>query len=214
MDLFLQVALDLVDLGKAVEIGRVAVEGGFDWVEAGTPLIKSEGIYSVGELRRNFPDNKIVADMKVVDAGGLEVEMAAEAGADIVSVLGAAADETVKEAVKASKRFGVEIMADLVAVRDPVGRVQELEKLGVDYVCVHTGIDQQGTGKDPLVDLESVVGSTGLPVAVAGGLNADTVPKAMKEGASIIVIGKAITGAENLKRAVKMIMDSARDRHE
>ena len=35
----LQVALDFVDLKRAVKAAGEAVEGGADWLEAGTPLI-------------------------------------------------------------------------------------------------------------------------------------------------------------------------------
>ncbi|MCI4317798.1 MAG: bifunctional hexulose-6-phosphate synthase/ribonuclease regulator, partial [Thermoplasmata archaeon] len=40
----LQVALDFENLSRALPAAREAVEGGADWVEAGTPLIKSEGL--------------------------------------------------------------------------------------------------------------------------------------------------------------------------
>ena len=38
----LQLALDLMQLNRSVIIAREAVEGGADWIEVGTPLIKSE----------------------------------------------------------------------------------------------------------------------------------------------------------------------------
>src|SRR3989304_5642011 len=90
----LQLALDFVDLDRALKVAHEAVEGGVDWVEAGTPLIKSEGVDAVRALRREFPDRTIVADMKIMDAGRMEVEAAAKAGANIVDVLGAAPDAT------------------------------------------------------------------------------------------------------------------------
>ena len=37
----LQVALDLLELKRAVQIAQEALTGGADWIEAGTPLIKS-----------------------------------------------------------------------------------------------------------------------------------------------------------------------------
>ena len=83
----LQVALDLLDLKRALQIAEESVDGGADWIEAGTPLIKSEGIQAVRSLRDRFPEATIVADMKVADTGAIEVEMAAKAGADIVCIL-------------------------------------------------------------------------------------------------------------------------------
>jgi 3-hexulose-6-phosphate synthase / 6-phospho-3-hexuloisomerase len=47
----LQVALDEMNLDRAVQIAREAVAGGADWIEAGTPLIKSEGMEAVRAMR-------------------------------------------------------------------------------------------------------------------------------------------------------------------
>ena len=91
----LQVALDLLDLDRALQIAREAADGGAEWIEAGTPLIKSEGMKAVRSLREHFPDSVIVADMKVADTGAMEVEMAAKAGADIVCILADADDSVI-----------------------------------------------------------------------------------------------------------------------
>ena len=85
---FLQIALDFMNLDRALQIAKEAVAGGVDWLEVGTPLIKSEGMHAVRTLRKEFPDHTIVADMKIMDVGTIEVEMATKAGADVVIVLG------------------------------------------------------------------------------------------------------------------------------
>jgi 3-hexulose-6-phosphate synthase/6-phospho-3-hexuloisomerase len=72
----LQVALDLLELKRALQIAQEAIDGGADWIEVGTPLIKSEGMSSIRAMRDRFPDSVIVADMKIADTGTLEVEMA------------------------------------------------------------------------------------------------------------------------------------------
>ena len=84
----LQLALDFVDLPRALQVAEEAVAGGADWLEAGTPLIKSEGLQAVRELKARWPDHVVVADMKTMDAGRAEVECAAKAGAQVVGVLG------------------------------------------------------------------------------------------------------------------------------
>ncbi|MDD5439183.1 MAG: orotidine 5'-phosphate decarboxylase, partial [Candidatus Omnitrophica bacterium] len=101
----IQVALDFVDLKRALKAAGEAYAGGTDWIEAGTPLIKAEGLVAVRELRKLFPRATIVADMKIMDAGRTEVECAAKAGADVVNVLAAATDATIKECVEAGKNY-------------------------------------------------------------------------------------------------------------
>ena len=115
----LQVALDFVDLPRALLIAGEAVAGGADWVEAGTPLIKAEGLQAVRELKAAFPDKVIVADMKTMDAGRIELEYAAKAGATVVGVLGAASDSTIKECADAARNYGCELIVDMIGVEDP-----------------------------------------------------------------------------------------------
>ncbi|MEM2657240.1 MAG: 3-hexulose-6-phosphate synthase, partial [Archaeoglobaceae archaeon] len=188
----LQVALDLLELKRAIEIADEAIKGGADWIEAGTPLIKSEGMNAVRELKRAFKDHKIVADMKTIDTGAVEVEMAAKSGADIVIILGLSNDATIAEAIRAGRKYGCEIMADLINHPDPVKRAKELEEIGVDYLNVHVGIDQQMIGIDPLEVLKNVVGSVNLPIAVAGGLDAERASVCVSLGAKIVIVGSNI----------------------
>ena len=74
MAVTLQLALDLLDLERALRIADAAVPQGVDWVEAGTPLIKSEGLDAVRKLREMFPTHTIIADTKTLDAGRIEAE--------------------------------------------------------------------------------------------------------------------------------------------
>ncbi|RLF28516.1 MAG: bifunctional hexulose-6-phosphate synthase/ribonuclease regulator [Thermoplasmata archaeon] len=201
----LQVALDLLNAHRALNIAKDAVEGGADWLEAGTPLIKSEGMDVVRMLKQTFPDKTIVADMKTMDTGALEVEMAAKAGADVVCILGVSDNSTIIDAIKSARKYGSKIMVDLIGVMDKEKRVKEMEKLGVDYLCIHVGIDEQMIGKKPFDTLTSISKSTSIPVAVAGGLNSETVADAVKAGASIIIVGGAITKAKNVVKATKII---------
>lgn len=201
----LQLALDFFDLDRALEVAEEAVRGGVDWLEVGTPLIKSEGLNAVREFKRRFPGMVIAADMKTMDTGAAEVEAASKAGADVVIVLGVADDSTVREAVDAARRYGSKVMVDLLNVEDPVGRARRVEELGVDYVCVHIGIDQQMKGMDALDVLSKVASQCRVPVAIAGGINSETAAKAVELGASVVIVGGAITKAEDAEEAARSI---------
>ena len=207
----LQVALDLLDLDRAVPIAREALAGGADWIEAGTPLIKSEGMQVIRTLKEEFPDTVIVADMKIADTGALEVEMAAKAGAGIVCILADADDAVIAEAVRAAMKYGVRIMADLVNAPDPVARAAELEALGVDIICAHVGIDQQMGGKDSLALLASLAGRVGVDLAIAGGLDAEGAGAAVRQGAGIVIVGGNIVRSADVTgstRAIRASMDA------
>lgn len=201
----LQVALDFVDIERALQVAREAVDGGADWIEAGTPLIKSEGLDSVRALRKEFPDKIIIADMKTMDAGRAEVEVAAKAGADIIDVLGAASDATIAECVEAANNYGARIVVDLIEVADPVSRAVRAADVGAHYISVHTAIDVQMRGGSPFRTLEEVAKSVSIPVGVAGGINSETASKAIDHGARILIVGGAITKSADAAKASRLI---------
>ena len=206
MTAVLQVALDMMHLKRALAIGREAVEGGADWVEVGTPLLKSEGAEAVRALRKAFPERTIVADMKTMDVGGFEVEIAVKAGADVVTVMGLSDDATISESALTARRYGAKVMVDLMNVPDKVARAKRSAELGASYVCLHVGIDEQMKARSSPLDLvKEVVRSVELPVAVAGGINQSNARDFVKAGASIIIVGGAIIKAEDVRAAAKAL---------
>ncbi|MCI4330794.1 MAG: orotidine 5'-phosphate decarboxylase [Thermoplasmata archaeon] len=201
----LQVALDFENLSRALPAAREAVEGGADWVEAGTPLIKSEGLDAVRQLKKAFPGHRIVADMKVMDTGAFEVEIAAKAGADIVTVLGTADDDTIADAVRGGEKYGAEVVVDLLNVADPLARAKRVAELGAAAVYWHIGIDMQMAGKTPFEVLAHLAQGSPIPIGVAGGLNSESVAAAARAGARILIVGGAITKSAQITEATRRI---------
>ena len=201
----LQVALDVMNLHRAVRMAKEAVRGGAQWIEAGTPLIKSEGMQAVRALKKACPGKRIVADMKTLDVGAFEVELAAKAGASVVIIMGISDDDTIRESVRAGKKYGCEIMVDMLGCPNKARRAKQLEKLGVDYLCVHVGIDEQMAGGTPFGTVKDVHAASSLPVAAAGGINSETAVKALKSGASIVIVGGALSKAPDVAKAAQAI---------
>ena len=207
MQTILQTALDLTEGKRALQIAADAVRGGTDWIEAGTPLIKSEGMNIIRDLRKAFPEKCIVADLKTSDTGGLEVEMAAKAGANVVCILASADDAVIRDALRGASLYGVELMADMMNVKNPAVRAKELAEMGVQIINAHVGIDQQMEGKNPL-DLLEEIGKLGVKVAAAGGLTAETAAEAAKAGADIIIAGASIVKAADVEKAAREIRNA------
>ncbi|WNY25034.1 3-hexulose-6-phosphate synthase [Methanolapillus millepedarum] len=201
----IQVALDIIELDRALLIAKEAVLGGADWIEAGTPLIKSEGMNAIRKLREAFPQKTILADMKTMDAGAIEVEMAAKSGADVVAILARADDVVISEALRSAKKYGVRLMVDLISIDEPEARAQELVALGVDLINVHVGIDRQMTGKSPLEMLSKISREIDAEIAVAGGLKPETAQEAVAMGADIVIVGSYIIHSDNVAQSAKNI---------
>ena len=194
----LQLALDFLDLAKAVEMA-CSLQECVDIVEVGTPMIVDHGLRAVREIRASLPDTQMLADLKIMDAGFQEAEAAFRSGADIVTVLGVAGENTIAQVVKAARKYeGKRVLADLIECHDVGQRTSQLVDLGVDIVCVHTAFDSQKSDqkKNPLEEPQSVRRSCPqATVAVAGGVTLETAAAIAAQGARIVVIGSAITGA-------------------
>ncbi|MBN1678123.1 MAG: orotidine 5'-phosphate decarboxylase [Candidatus Thermoplasmatota archaeon] len=208
MKTVLQVALDLVHGERALKIAAEAVRGGADWIEVGTPLIKSEGMEIVRQLKKAFPLHTIVADMKTIDVGGPEVEIAAKSGADIVVVLGVSSDPTITEAIMSARQYGAKVMVDLFNIKDKPARAKEVERMGADYICVHVGVDEQMVGGSPITELRGLAKAVRIPVAAAGGINSETAPDIVRAGASIVIVGGAIIKAKDVTAATRKVKRS------
>jgi 3-hexulose-6-phosphate synthase/6-phospho-3-hexuloisomerase len=200
MRTIVQLSLDLIDLNEALRTAELAVRAGVDWLEAGTPLILAEGVRGVRELRSRHAEVPIVADLKIMDGGGLEAELMFRAGANMVVVMGQAHDETVESVVKAGHDFGGKVMGDNMAMPDPVIGAKRLEELGCDYVIHHIGYDMRTLRRSrgqhaptPLDRLREVVNAVSVPVQAVGGLTVEQATDAPKFGAPLVVIGAPLT---------------------
>jgi 3-hexulose-6-phosphate synthase len=192
----LQLALDMLKTDEAVRVAELAAAF-VDIIEVGTPLLKHEGLQVVWALRKRFPKHEILVDLKCMDVGRYEAGFCFEEGADIVTVLGVAHDNTIRGAAQCAHEHGKKVMVDCIQVSDLTRRTPELERLGVDILGVHSGIDQQQAGISPLQDFLTLKQLTRLPVAVAGGLNLKTIDAVAAGNPAIVVVGGAITSAED-----------------
>ena len=195
----LQIALDFIDRERALAVAA-QVAPYVDIIEAGTPLIKSEGLGIVRALRKKFPNKLIVADMKIMDTGGLEAEIAVKAGADIVTVMGASDISTIEQAILSARKYGKQVMVDIL--NTSAGQLKLIEALSPApaYLCVHTSIDQQMKGQKPFAVLDKL--KTSIPVAVAGGITIGTAPLVLRnKGVAIVIVGGGITKEANPARA-------------
>ncbi len=202
----LQLALDVLDSGKAIQLAEATQEY-VDIIEIGTPLIKHEGIHILKRLREAFPDKEIMVDLKTMDVGEYESDFCYNLGADIVTVLGVADDETIKGSIKSAKKNNKKVMVDLINHPNKTERALEVEALGADYVGVHSGIDQQNIGLSPLEDLKEIRSKSDVPVIIAGGVNSSNIGNIVKENPSIVVVGGAITSAEDPNQSAKELKE-------
>jgi len=209
----LQIALDFLEGTRALKLAREAWTAGARWIEAGTPLIKSEGLNFIRTLRKEFPKAYLIADLKTLDAGRAEFEAAAKAGANCATVCTTDSDSTILECIEAGRNYGIDVCVDLLGRhgQDAVDIAKKCETWGAHHIGLHAPIDVQMRGGDPLDDLRTLRPHVKLPIAVAGGLNSETLPAAVKAGADILIVGGAVTKAQNAEQATRILLKAMAD---
>lgn len=195
----LQLALDLVNIPEGIQLVK-EIESFIDVVEIGTPIVINEGLHAVKAMKEAFPNLTVLADLKIMDAGAYEVMKASEAGADIITILGVAEDMSIKGAVEEARKQGKQVLVDMIAVKNLAERAAELDALGVDYICVHTGYDLQAVGQNSFEDLRTIKSVVkNAKTAVAGGIKLSTLPEVIKANPDLVIVGGGITGQADIK---------------
>ena len=203
----LQVALDYISLPPALVMAAL-VAPEVDIIEIGTPLCKAAGLEAISAMREICPDKLILADFKTPDVGGLEANMAFDAGADMITVIGGAATATVKEAYAVARDRGKIMMMELTGVRDIVARANEWRRIGIDRIVYHREWDAQSAGREweesdkttirQLIDM-------GYKVTITGGLTIDLIPYFADLSPSVLICGRSIREAPDPRASARQI---------
>ncbi len=207
---YLQIALDNPNIERAKDILGHVPESDRVILEVGTPLLKKYGTKAIRELRDSAKDMFIVADLKTLDVGKVEVDLAFEETADAVVAAGVAAPEILDGFIYEAKRLGIYSVIDMMEVADPVQKLRLLKQLP-DIVILHRAIDVEKAGvhhrMELIKELRQAFANQRLLIAIAGGIIPETARQALEKGADIIIAGRYITQSKDVKRAVREFLE-------
>ena len=206
---YLQISLDAPSVENAKKI--IAQLPGSDRiiVEVGTPLIKRYGTRVISELRKDAKDTFMVADLKTLDVGKVEADIAYEDTADAVVAAGLAPPETLDAFTHEAKRLGIYAVIDMLNVEDVLGKLQSLKEFP-DVVILHRGIDQEtgrSSGLERIQIIRQAFPNKKYLIAVAGGIVPETAKEALDKGADILIVGRYVTQSKDVERAVRDFLE-------
>jgi bifunctional enzyme Fae/Hps len=183
---YLQIAFNY-DLGMLLQtLPRIPASNRI-LIEAGTPLIKLEGMDAVRAIRLRWKGH-IVADMKVSDGAVGEVDMARRAGATAVTVLGTAPTETLNMFIERCNTLNMLSMIDLLGVTDPLDILRPLKE-APDIIVIHRGRDEENTHGKMIRyrQINRIRSKFDSLISAAGGVDLREARSAIFNGANIVV---------------------------
>lgn len=208
---YLQVALDLDNMQEMERIIDSLPDRERILIEAGTPLVKKFGVGIVSKIRELKKDAFIIADLKTLDVGRIEVKMAADETADAVAISGLGTQESIEKAVHEAQKQGIYSILDMMNVDNFTEKLQALT-YKPDIVLLHRNVDletmkaERGEKQEAMTEwgninkIKEILGNGGL-VAVAGGIVPKKMDQALDSGADIIVVGRYIIGSRDVRHA-------------
>ncbi|MCW3983750.1 MAG: bifunctional 5,6,7,8-tetrahydromethanopterin hydro-lyase/3-hexulose-6-phosphate synthase [Candidatus Bathyarchaeota archaeon] len=206
---YLQIALDAPSLEGAKKVIEALPGSDRIILEVGTPLIKRYGTRVIGELRAVAKDKFIIADLKTLDVGKVEADIAYEDTADAVVAAGLAPPETVDATVQEAKRLGIYAVVDMLNVDDVLAKLKSLKEFP-DIVILHRGIDQEtgrSCGLERIQIIRKAFPNKKFLIAVAGGIVPETAKEALELGADILIVGRYVTQSRDVERAVREFLE-------
>ena len=206
---YLQIALDAPSLEGAKKVLEQLPGSDRIIIEVGTPLIKRYGTRIISELRQTAKDKFIIADLKTLDVGKVEVDIAYEDTADAVVAAGLAPPETLDATVSEARRMGIYSVIDMLNVEDVLAKLKSIKDLP-DIVILHRGIDQESgrtCGLERIKIIRQAFPNKKLLIAVAGGIVPETAREALEEGADILIVGRYVTQSKDIVRSVRDFLE-------
>ncbi|MCW4000309.1 MAG: bifunctional 5,6,7,8-tetrahydromethanopterin hydro-lyase/3-hexulose-6-phosphate synthase [Candidatus Bathyarchaeota archaeon] len=206
---YLQIALDAPSLEGAKKVIEQLPGSDRIILEVGTPLIKRYGTRVIGELRKLASDKFIIADLKTLDVGKVEADIAYEDTADAVVAAGLAPPETLDATVQEARRLGIYAVIDMLNVEDVLAKLKSINDLP-DIVILHRGIDQEtgrSCGLERIQMIRKAFPNKKLLIAVAGGIVPETAKEALEQGADILIVGRYVTQSKDVERSVRDFLE-------
>lgn len=208
---YLQLAIDIPDLPTVQELLSSLSETSSQrlLLEIGTPLIKNEGLKNaVPVFRHYFPKSYLIADLKTLDVGKLEVSLGAKTGVDACVVSGLAPLPTIKGFIEECQKLALDTWIDTLGTNLETfkPKLLLLDSLP-DVIIVHRGIDEEIAGKESVYEsISEIKSNLEKLVAIAGGLNLKNVHLAKDHGADIFIIGRAIYQSKNPQKSLDQFL--------
>ncbi len=218
---YLQVALDTGTIDSAKKVIQQLPRSDRIIIELGTPLLKKEGVENtLNEIRKVALNSFIIADLKTLDVGRAEVQIAANATADAVIVSGQAPVPTLESFIREANKQGTQAWIDTLGTTfEDISKSLSDLKEKPNGIVIHRGIDEETKQKRKWAEhtgqikkIREICKPQKVLIAVAGGIKpGEEASSALNAGADILIVGRYIYRSPDPYHAANRILDYFRE---
>lgn len=201
----LQVAIDRVSLEDALEFTEIFHDA--DIIEIGTSLVKDYGLDALKKIRKKSQNNYLLVDLKTIDEGEYEFRKYFEAGADILTVMGASHEQTIDICYQVAKEYKKKMFVDLLECSE--SKIKKIGHYSDAIYGIHLSKDAKKVeSKIELIEKFYKQFPEIKQVAFAGGVDLETAVELKKTKLDIVIVGSAILKSENPVTALQQFLEA------
>lgn len=204
----LQLALDETSLDNAYKVLDSGVDEVVDIIECGTILLGAEGKKAIIEMRKRYPNKKLVCDFKIADSGKVISSLFLEGKPDYLTVICSAHQKTKKAVVDEIKAKGLntEVQIELYG-KWTFEDIKEWKNIGINQVVLHHSVDEKGPWTKEEIALAKKLCDEDIKVTVTGGINLEAIELFKGLPLFCIIAGRSIRQADNPKKEAQKMKD-------
>jgi 3-hexulose-6-phosphate synthase len=192
----LQIALDLLDLQKCLDIAK-SVERYADSFQLGLPLLLKYGVSAIEQFRAAFPDKEIFAETQITNHEQDITAMSLKAGATWISVMAGTTKEVIHAVSSLAGQKNKFVIMDLFNNSSMGQSAMDANKLGVDALLYQNMYHENSENEFAIEEWDDLRGNSKLPIYIRANINRDNIAFILSLKPDAIIIGKAITQAKN-----------------
>lgn len=204
-------ALDVPSISEAMEL-MDKISDYLDTVKIGYPLVLSEGLESVREIKEEY-GSRVICDFKVADIPATNHKIADvtfQAGADALIVHGFVGWDSVKSCLESAEKMGKEIF--LLTEMSHPGATNFLQPVSMNIASmgVEMGIKNYvgpSTRLERLKMIRDIVGEESFIISPGVGVQGGN-PRETLQFANAIIVGRSIYLSDDPVNAMESIIDS------
>lgn len=204
----LQVALDITDFEKAMYFGNLFQNEDII-LELGTILILEQGMARLTEICKSV-NNKIpiLADIRIIKAGGKLSEIALKSGAKFITMMSDASEDTINSVMNVLKKYdGSEVVIE-INNKFEKAKINYFKKMGIKKIIYHVSSEVNNTEwNSEKISLVEELSTLGFELFVTGGISIDEISKFKGIPIGGFIVGRTIIESEDPLQMVRKFND-------